>query len=336
MDANGDVRAYFNVCRHRGCTLAPTTLSISNKIVCPYHSWQYSLQGALLSARGMPTTFDLDSYHLKSCQVNVFEGLIYINLTSTVDPHFDLAISEALYFLKPLNIYKTKVGASKTWRVKANWKLLVENFEECYHCLSIHPEYSHVMAHAGPESIGSKSLLDKWEANRLLWDKNLENIGHPHGWIPPTNDRLHFCARVPFKENCETQSLDGKLVSTLLGNRSESDGGSTSFRLSPTSFVVACPDHVILICFFPLSAEESIVSAQWLVAEDAREGTDFNPESLTPLWSVTIEQDNWAVELTQPRTKSMAYEAGPFSESEEYSSLFIQWYLSKMQAFYFQ
>src|SRR5690242_15382428 len=74
MDANGVVHAYFNLCRHRGCTLAPPELTVSKKIICPYHSWQYGLDGSLLFARGMPSSFDCSLYGLKPCAIKNFQG----------------------------------------------------------------------------------------------------------------------------------------------------------------------------------------------------------------------------------------------------------------------
>jgi phenylpropionate dioxygenase-like ring-hydroxylating dioxygenase large terminal subunit len=331
MDKAGNVYGHYNVCRHRGCALASADITVAPKIVCPYHSWQYALDGKLMFARGMPDDFNLAAYSLKPCGIFIFEGLIFVNLSSTTDPRFDKAIEDARYFLGPLNIGHTKIAAGKTWDVHANWKLLVENFEECYHCLSIHPEYSRIMAHAVPESTGSKEQVQQWELNRDEWYRDLATKGLTHGWVAPSADQHHFCARVPFNKGIETQSIDGQLVSTLLGRRSQSDGGSTSFRVWPISFVIGCPDHIILVSFLPVTAQKSVVTATWLVDKDAREGTDFHSDKLTALWAVTIEQDNWAVELTQPRIASKGYEAGPFSESEEYSSLFVQWYLSRLK-----
>jgi glycine betaine catabolism A len=331
MDGSGNVYAHFNICRHRGCTLGAKELTVSKKIVCPYHSWQYALDGSLLMARGMPESFELSSYNLKACGVRIFDGLIFLNLSSLEDEGFNRALADASYFFKPLHIADTKVVVEKSWNVKANWKLLVENFEECYHCLSLHPEYSRVMAHARPESTGSTSEMQLWEQNRKNWDDTLSKMSRPYGWISPDKDSLHFCARVPFNKGIFTQSMDGRLVSSLLGNQLEPDGGSTSFRIYPTSFIIACPDYVILINFSALTSKESIVNAKWLVSSNAKEGIDYHVDTLTELWSITIEQDNWAVELTQPRVSSMAYEPGPFSESEEYSSIFVQWYLKKMR-----
>ena len=331
MDKSGDIYAHFNVCRHRGCSLSSNNLTVSNKIVCPYHSWQYSLDGELKHATGMPESFDIKKHGLKKCGVKVFEGLIFINMKDKVDTDFEQALKDAKYFLEPLCISQTKIAASKKWDVNANWKLLVENFEECYHCAAIHPEYSSVMAHAKAESTGSKKMLEKWEADRKLWDLELKKKGLPFGWINPNKKNLHFCARVPFKKGMLTQSLNGKLVSKLLGKLNSSDGGSTSFRLYPTSFMICCPDHLIIIKFYPVGPTKTLVVADWLVASNAIEGIDYNTKDLTALWAVTIEQDNTAVELTQSRVASIAYQAGPFSESEEYSSIFVSWYLSKLQ-----
>ena len=137
---DNEVSALYNTCRHRGSAICLNDAGHVAKLICPYHQWVYDKDGRLLNARMMPDDFCKDHYHLHSANVQVVEGLIFISLADT--PSDFSSIQKSLSpFLKPFKISNAKLACIKTYELNANWKLIAENFRECYHCGGAHPEY---------------------------------------------------------------------------------------------------------------------------------------------------------------------------------------------------
>jgi phenylpropionate dioxygenase-like ring-hydroxylating dioxygenase large terminal subunit len=138
------VNVFYNVCRHRGSRLCLEAQGKENALVCPYHAWTYGLDGKLKMARTMPADFEPIEYPLKRCHVRVYQGLIFINLSLDNPPDFDLLYQNFSPFLAQQGTGKAKIAVRRTYPNQANWKLVVENFIECYHCTPAHPEYCSV------------------------------------------------------------------------------------------------------------------------------------------------------------------------------------------------
>ena len=138
------LHAFFNVCRHRGSRICLKKSGNTRRFVCPYHAWAYDLEGNLLSARHMADDFDQSQHGLHRCQVEVLEGLVFISLASQGNAEFSQIRHNLLPYLKPHGLTQTKIVHREVYPTHANWKLVVENFRECYHCMSAHPEYTQV------------------------------------------------------------------------------------------------------------------------------------------------------------------------------------------------
>ena len=143
-----------------------------NKLVCPYHSWVYDLDGELIKARMMPENFNKKNWQLHKCHSIIFEGLIFINLSDNPDD-FNEFIKPTRNFIKLHGLNNAKIAFRKTYPTNGNWKLTLDNFHECYHCLPAHPEYCHVHSkdyiqaygagnNTGPESIEFNKKLSLW------------------------------------------------------------------------------------------------------------------------------------------------------------------------------
>ena len=146
-----EVRVFFNVCRHRGSRLCLEDRgNVRRSLTCPYHAWVYDLEGRLIRARGMGEGFDKSAFGLHPCRVRVAHGLIFICLADPGDPEgadFD-GIANDLDTCAALHrIADTKVVHREIYPTCANWKLVVDNFRECYHCAPAHPEYTMVNAY---------------------------------------------------------------------------------------------------------------------------------------------------------------------------------------------
>ena len=138
--SNGEVYAHHNTCRHRGSLICLQERGHAPKLVCPYHQWVYDKDGSLLKARLMPEDFDSSAYGLHPVQVRVVGGFIFISLSEN-PPDFSKVLRDFKPFLEPYQIDKAKPVFQKKYQLRTNWKLVAENFRECYHCGPAHPEY---------------------------------------------------------------------------------------------------------------------------------------------------------------------------------------------------
>ena len=132
--------AHYNTCRHRGSLICLEEKGNAPKLICPYHQWVYEKDGSLFKSRLMPDDFDRSQFGLHPVKTHVIEGLIFISLASD-PPDFKKVIKDYAPFLKPFRVDNAKVAYTKQYELRTNWKLVAENFRECYHCGPAHPEY---------------------------------------------------------------------------------------------------------------------------------------------------------------------------------------------------
>ncbi|KHL72165.1 Rieske (2Fe-2S) protein, partial [Pseudomonas putida] len=138
--SEGKVHAFHNVCRHRGSRLCVSEKGKVAKLVCHYHQWTYELDGRLLFAgTEMGADFDMKEYGLKPVNVKVAGGYIFISLAEN-PPAIDEFLATLDHYMEPYDMENTKVAVQTTLMEKANWKLVLENNRECYHCSGSHPE----------------------------------------------------------------------------------------------------------------------------------------------------------------------------------------------------
>ena len=142
-DKNSNINCFYNVCRHRGSHICIEKEGKTKKLVCPYHAWAYDLAGNLISARMMDEKFIKKDWNLNKCSSKVYEGLIFINLSENPDD-FNKFINPVKDFIELHGLSRSKIALKKTYPTSGNWKLTLDNFHECYHCLPAHPEYCQV------------------------------------------------------------------------------------------------------------------------------------------------------------------------------------------------
>lgn len=323
------VQALFNVCRHRGSLLCLTESGSVKKLLCPYHAWVYGTDGTLIAARHMPADFDKSDYGLHRAHVQVVEGLIFVCLADEAPP-FDQVAEDFTAFFAPHQLPKTKIGHQERHITQANWKLVLENFWECYHCGPTHPEFCGVMSYG--HTYDSPQLAKERAAFEAAWREQSAQRGH---WVGG-RDRFaegghHFVTRTPIRPGYLTQSEGGKPVAPLLGDFQAYDGGITAFMSYPMNWFVACNDHAMLSRFTPISPLETEMEFTWLVREDAVAGVDYDPLTLSWLWRITAEQDKTICENNQKGVNSSRYQPGPYSTIETSTRDFIGWYLTQLQ-----
>jgi Rieske 2Fe-2S family protein len=139
-DEAGQIRAFHNVCMHRGTLLYKEDSGNARAIVCPYHQWTYSLRGDLLSCYGMQDSIDKSNLGLQMLRVEICEGLIFVSFSMSPPP-FETARQFMATYAKPQGFEQAKVAKIIAYEIHANWKLVWENNRECYHCNVNHPQY---------------------------------------------------------------------------------------------------------------------------------------------------------------------------------------------------
>ena len=323
---DSEIRAFANVCRHRGSRVCLKQSGKVNSFACPYHAWTYELNGQLRSKRAMPKSFDPKNYGLKAVKIEVFKGLIFINLDQQA-----AQLSKIFAPLeKSLDIYqleKTKVACQKTFSVDANWKLALENFVECYHCAPAHPEYAQSHALNSPKD---------YQALRPAMLKRAKQLGYSIDSIGGTfTDGLDgvqcFYNRSAMYEGYVSGTKDGKPVAPLLGKIEDTGGGAADVSFGSLNYAVFYADHIVLYRFLPTALQNTDMEIIWLVNESAQEGHDYDLQDLTWLWTITTESDKEIILNNQKGVNSRFYEPGPLSIMENFISSLYQWYFLQLE-----
>ncbi|MCI0537052.1 MAG: aromatic ring-hydroxylating dioxygenase subunit alpha [Verrucomicrobiales bacterium] len=328
------VHALVNVCRHRGSRVCVEPSGHAQSLVCPYHNWVYALDGALQSARLMPENFDKSQFGLRRAQAQVVEGLIFISLAEE-PPRLAAALGDIQPHLEPYQLAQARICHSEDHDLPANWKLLNENFRECYHCRANHPELCQLMPHISLESPQALEEFENWaELSQNRW----RNKGLTAPNIPISAENGHHVMRFPFKKGYVSQTMDGQLAAPLLGRFTDPDAGIVAGSILPTFWLELSVDYAMLMQITPSSPTVTRIHLDFLVRGDAVEGVDFELERLTRFWRLTLEQDYKLCEISQAGVSSRHYTPGPYapgitaksSLGEKGPQAFIAWYLNQL------
>jgi Rieske 2Fe-2S family protein len=325
-DGARGVRAFANVCRHRGSRICTAEAGKVKAFVCPYHAWAYELNGRLRSKRAMPKDFDRSKYGLKPVRCEIFHGLVFINLDESAPGLID-AIDEMSSSFEPYQLENAKVACRETYTVDANWKLAVENFMECYHCAPAHAEYARCHALKSPKDNEALRPAMLEEAKRLGYSTTTIDRSLP----TDTGLVQYYYSRNALYEPFVTGSKDGNAVAPLLGRVKEYGGGVADIQIGPVSYGILYPDHAVLYRFVPRGVQCTDMDIIWLVNQDAEQGKDYDLDELTWMWRVTSEADKKIIAYNQKGINSRYYEPGPLSEMEAFTSGFIRWYLAEIE-----
>ncbi|MDN7879978.1 aromatic ring-hydroxylating oxygenase subunit alpha [Burkholderia aenigmatica] len=330
------IRAFHNVCRHRGARLCNEDKGSVGNIVCPYHSWTYNLTGQLMFAEHMGEKFDRCKHSLKSVHVENLAGLIFVCLTDEPPADFAQLRAEMEPYLLPHDLPSTKIAAQIDIIEEGNWKLTMENNRECYHCVANHPELTISLYEYGfgyQRSDANAEGMDAFAETCVRRGKEWAEMGLPSEEIEKLLDVTGFrTQRLPLDRHGESQTLDAKVASKkLLGGFDKADLGGLSFWTQPNSWHHFMSDHIVTFSVIPLSAGKTLVRTKWLVHKDAKEGIDYDVKNLTAVWNATNDQDRALVEFSQRGATSSAYEPGPYSPfTEGLVEKFSAWYIGRL------
>jgi len=286
---DGTIRAFANTCRHRGHELLPCAPATSSSavqakaIVCPYHSWVYSLSGEL---RGAPGYRDLAAkdWSLRALPAVEWHGLIFVDGSGGAAGPLPLAKLDPL--VAPYEPSRLVVAATHTYDAAANWKILSENYHECYHCPTIHPELCSVSPpHSGENYASSGAWIGGW---------------------------------MELRDGAVTMSLDGHSGGVPLRGLS-GDGLRTVIYVGifPNVLLSLHPDYVMTHVLVPQAANRTVIECSWAFAPEAVAAEDFDPSYAVDFWDLTNRQDWSACESVQRGLGSPFASPGPLSPDED-------------------
>jgi Rieske 2Fe-2S family protein len=282
----------------------------------------YDKDGTLLNARMMPDDFCKDNYHLHSAHVQVVEGLIFISLADE-PPDFSSIQKSLSPFLKPYRINNAKLACIKNYELRANWKLIAENFRECYHCGGAHPEYCSAV-------IGANLREDTNElafAKQKQWNEK----GLATSLVEVTEGTTTYAIRYPLRPGVESYSVDGKKVSIPMGMHTDHDAGVVGLVNYPNFWMDAVSDYIWTMKITPVNATTTAVEFCWLVDANAMEGKDYILDRLTEFWEITGDQDGKLCENNFKGIQSNAYSPGPYAPVEDQVINFVDWCVERLR-----
>jgi glycine betaine catabolism A len=340
-DDDEEIRAFHNVCRHRGSRLLKDACGSVGNIVCPYHQWTYRTDGNLIFAESQPPSFDRSRFGLKPIHVRNVAGLIFICFDDNPPADFDEVANYVEPWLTPYELGKAKVAHQIDLPEEGNWKLVMENNRECQHCDGAHPELvsAYFPLFGYSEDDITPRLRPTFE-RYVAAAADLERVCSLRGF--PRNERRELDSR-PTGFQLTHMPLDGSGISfaadgaqvckKLMGSITEPRFGDLSWHLQPNSWFHFLSDHAVVFRVLPLSADKSLVRTTWLVHPDAKEGVDYDVDSLTAVWRATNNEDRELVIGTQNGVTNPGYVPGPYSLVEDDVEAFVNWYVKRVDAY---
>ena len=324
----GQIHAFYNVCRHRGSRLCTKEKGKVAKLVCPYHQWTYELDGRLLFAGSdMGTDFDLNQFGLKPVSVRTAGSFMFINLSDN-PPAIDDFLVTLEHYLEPYQMDNVKVAVESSIVEQCNWKLVIENNRECYHCNGSHPELLNSLIEF--DDTEDPRATDKYKD--LVTRKQADWNGEQVPWQLKRFGKRNRLTRTPLLDGVVSMTMDGKpACNKLMGRLTSPDMGSLRILHLPNSWNHFMGDHAVVFRVLPLGPQQTVVTTKWLVHKDAVEGVDYDPENMRRVWDATNDQDRQLAEENQRGINSKAYQPGPYSQTYEFGVIdFIDWYSERM------
>lgn len=285
--SDGTVKGFSNVCRHRGHPLVAVGEPIDARLIrCPYHAWSYRFDGSLRAAPTLTQSpdFDPSEWPLSSVRIGEWLGWLFLDLSGTADPLPETFgnLSDQLSPYEPERLVRV---ARHSYEVASNWKLIVENYHECYHCTSIHPELCQVTPPDSGEDIAPTGL---WCGGTMV-----------------------------LKDHAVTMSLTGESFGVnfrnLLPGR---DRNVLYLGVWPNLLISPHPDYVMTHRMVPLGPGRTFVECDWLFPPEALELEAFDPGYAVEFWDITNREDWTACENVQRGTANRGFSPGPLSPWE--------------------
>lgn len=328
LQRTGKIEAVSNRCIHRGATIVNQSGGRAEHFTCPYHGWCFKQDGTLKSTRGQAKNLEGISA-LPQFEVIEVAGLILFRLKKKQSATYK-AIEALIPYWQFYGMPSAEKLYHKNVTCKANWKIVVENFLECFHCSSNHPQLSKAEKHV--ELLESNNI-QQFISLQQAYFRRAESLGHP---IPPPQfidsraSEYAVINAVPLCDDVETGTQDGKLQAPLMGEQKASDGGFLYGSLGPLVHFSLYSDYCVFFNFIPTSVKTTDIEVTWWVKASSDAKEPINKRAICWLWEPTIEQDTALCELVQQQIESFEARPGIYTQMEEDSASFCRWYQQQM------
>jgi glycine betaine catabolism A len=281
------LRAFYNVCRHRGTAVVEEPCGTAVRFQCPYHAWIYDLEGKLVRAKHTDDLddFTFDEYSLVPVGCATWQGFVLLNLDPDAAP-LATQLGDLDEHLARFDFTTLEPARTMTYEVAANWKFIAENYSECYHCPPLHPQLNKLT----PYDVGGDYAPDgAWQG----------------GWMQ-------------LVDGAETMALDGGQGSrhgrpAICGMTAEDERRIFYYVVWPTAFLSIHPDYLLVHRLIPVAPDRTTVICQLLFEPDTMARPDFDPSDAVAFWDLTNTQDWHVCELQQRGTKSRSWVSGRYS-----------------------
>ena len=286
--ADGRVRAFHNVCRHRGTRLCTEPSgTFSGSIQCPYHAWTYALDGRLIGAPHMEDVphFRREEHSLSPVHAGEWDGHLFLNLSRTPGPLLEQLAGLPAKF-RPWRMEELRLGHRIVYDVKANWKLIVQNYNECLHCPNLHPA--------------------------------LNKLSH---YLSGENEPLqatYMGGRMELRPGVETLSMDGSCPRAFLPGLGSDDVRRVYYyAIFPNMLLSLHPDYMMVHTLWPVAPDRTVNVCEWHFHPGELRRTDFSAADAIEFWDLTNRQDWHVCELSQAGIGTRGYVPGPYSNRED-------------------
>ncbi|MBA3608109.1 MAG: aromatic ring-hydroxylating dioxygenase subunit alpha [Chthoniobacterales bacterium] len=300
-DQKDVIQGFYNVCRHRGTRLCEAASGHAAAIQCPYHAWTYALDGRLIGAPHMEEAPDFAKadYSLQAVRLALWEGFIFVSLGDLAPPLEKVFAPLAGKFTH-WNLPLLRSARRIEYDVHANWKLIFENYSECYHCPGVHPLLSKV----SPSDSAENDLTEGPFLGGFMSIKEGKSL-----------------------------TTSGETCARAVGDiKAEDHARVFYYSIFPNMLLSMHPDYVMVHQLWPQSPERTLVQCDWFFHPDAAGTLDpgYNPEDAIEFWDMTNKQDWHVCELSQQGISSRAYQPGPYSPREAIPAAWDREYLRQL------
>ena len=301
-DKQDQIRAFYNVCRHRGTRICEETEGrFGNSIQCSYHAWTYGLDGKLIGAPFMKELdgFRWEDFPLRAVPIHIWEGFIFIHLSMDAPEPFEKMYAPMLNRLERWNVGSLKVHTREVYDARTNWKYVFQNFNECYHCPTIHP------------------ILNKY-TNYTSAENDLVDGSMLGGFMNITGG--------------DSMTMSGKMCGLPLGDLSTGiEKRGFYYTMLPNLLINIHPDYLMYHILLPVDTGRTTIVSEWLFNPESFDEPDFRPDEAVEFWHKTNLEDWHVCELSQQGVSSQGYTPGWYSPRESLLAAFDREYLRIME-----
>jgi Rieske 2Fe-2S family protein len=287
-DRERTIRGFYNVCRHRGTRLCEEKMGRSSAIQCPYHAWTYGLDGGLIGAPHMDEAegFDKADYSLHAVKLAIWEGFIFVNFADAPTP-LEKAFAPLAGKFSHWNLPTLRSAKRIEYDVHANWKLIFENYSECYHCPGVHPALQKLT----PYDLAENDLCEG------------PFLG---GFMPITSGK--------------SLTMSGNVCALPVGDiKAEDHARVFYYSIFPNMLLSMHPEYVMVHQLWPRSPERTLILCDWYFHPEAFDRSDFHPNDAIDFWDMTNKQDWHVCELSQQRHRLARLSTWPLFAPRKYS-----------------